>query len=257
MEEKILKTSRINIIRLAEIDSTNDYLKRHQKSLTSGTIAVANHQTKGRGRRGHAWTSVPGKSLLFSILAKPHGNIKPVTNLSICPAVAIVRALAALSINAAVKWPNDIIIKDRKIAGVLVENSWKYNQLESIIIGVGINVTQNQQDLENLEAAGSILTQTGKTVEKELLFELILAEFNRILDYILLKIPIHDLNYEWLAHCDHTDCPVHLFDPQGRTSGIFKGLNQNGEAVIETADKEQYVFENSKYKLRKTNAVDD
>ena len=245
------------IIQLETIDSTNEYLKRHQNSMASGTIVRADQQSRGKGRRGHEWTSVRGKSLLFSMLIKPHMTFQPATNFSICPAIALIRALAQLDIKAAVKWPNDIVINDRKIAGILVESSWQSDTLKTVVIGVGINISQNQNEFNELSEAGSILTQTGKYIDREKLFKLVYSEFYRFSNYLEMRKPFNDLIQEWLSYCDHIDSPVHLMDGSGKRYGIFRGINEKGEAVVETSDNQQHIFENSKYKMRKTNAVDD
>ncbi|MDZ7722439.1 MAG: biotin--[acetyl-CoA-carboxylase] ligase [candidate division KSB1 bacterium] len=246
-----------NIIHLETTDSTNEYLKRHQNSLASGTLVCAEQQSRGKGRRGHEWASMRGKSLLFSMLIKPHITFQPATNLSICPAIALIRALAQLNIKAAVKWPNDIVMNNRKIAGILVESSWQSDTIKTVVIGVGINVSQDQNDFSGLSEAGSILTQTGRYIDRDELFESICAEFYRFSSYFEMRKPFHELIQEWLSYCDHIDSPIHLMDGSGKRGGIFRSINEQGEAIVETPDKQHHIFENSKYKMRKTNAVDD
>lgn len=251
MEKETINPSQPTVIRLLEIDSTNEFLKRNQNSLKNGTVVLAEHQTKGKGRRGLVWTSIPGKSLLFSMLIKPLGVMEPVTNFSICPAIAIIRALSKFDIKAAVKWPNDIMINGRKIAGILVESSWASETLNAVIIGVGLNVTQTPTELEGLSDAGSIYTQTEKIIDREQLFEFIYKEFRQLSDYLQLKEPFTDLIQEWLSFCEHLNSPVQLLDNAGNIYGIFKGINQNGEAIIETADQQRHIFKHSRYKMRK------
>lgn len=128
---------------IEETGSTNSWVKERLEDLEAPVMAIARCQTAGRGQRGNSWESEPGKNLTFSLLVKPSG-LKAVRQfaLSEAAALAMADALAAYGIEAAVKWPNDIYVGSRKIAGILIENSIMGDQLTTSIIGIGLNVNQ-------------------------------------------------------------------------------------------------------------------
>jgi BirA family biotin operon repressor/biotin-[acetyl-CoA-carboxylase] ligase len=159
----------MKIIKLNAIDSTNRFLKELAQEATTEnyTIVVANQQTDGRGQRGASWISESDKGLTFSILY--HNSLESAINLftlNCIVALSIVEALQSISlIKFQIKWPNDILAENKKIGGVLIENSFK-NQKEIVsIIGIGINV--NQLHFENLPQASSLALLESKTFDKE------------------------------------------------------------------------------------------
>jgi len=128
---------------LARVASTNDEAKRGaREGATHGTTWVAEQQTAGRGRQGRSWTSNPGEGLLFSVLARvacPASRLPPVAlvaGLSVRDAVA----RAAPGTDVRIKWPNDVLVSGRKIAGVLVEAITAGDRVEAVVVGIGINV---------------------------------------------------------------------------------------------------------------------
>lgn len=159
----------MKIIKLNAIDSTNRFLKELAQEATAEnyTIVVANQQTDGKGQRGASWISESDKGLTFSLLY--HILQESTINLfalNCIVALSIVEALQSISfIKFQIKWPNDILAENKKIGGVLIENSFK-NQNEIVsIIGIGINV--NQLHFENLPQASSLVLLECKTFDKE------------------------------------------------------------------------------------------
>lgn len=128
---------------LEEVDSTNSYVAVHASELEDMTMVIANTQTAGRGQRGNSWESAPGCNLTFTLFCRPKG-VAPAQQFSISEAVALAVAdtLAAYGIGAMVKWPNDVYVGDRKIAGILIEHSLQGNGIEHSRIGIGLNVNQ-------------------------------------------------------------------------------------------------------------------
>ncbi len=143
------------IFELKEVDSTNSWIERNLADLGHGDTAVALSQTAGRGQRGNSWEAEPGKNLLFSMFV--HTGIDPnqqfLLSESVCLAVAtVVRQALAEAVPASevkVKWPNDVYVGDRKIAGILIQNGVGRDRhgnatLHHSIIGVGLNVNQTE-----------------------------------------------------------------------------------------------------------------
>ena len=159
----------MKIIKLNAIDSTNRFLKELAQEATAEnyTIVVANQQTDGKGQRGASWISESDKGLTFSLL---YNNLQEsainLFELNCIVAFSIVEALQSISlIKFQIKWPNDILAENKKIGGVLIENSFKNQQEVVSVIGIGINV--NQLHFENLPQASSLALLESKTFDKE------------------------------------------------------------------------------------------
>lgn len=131
------------MIWLQSVDSTNNHIKAYREDIPPFALVLAKSQTAGRGQRGNSWESAPGENLTFSFHFTPK-DIAPVEQfvISEAAALAIQGVLADFGICAKVKWPNDIYVDDRKICGILIENSILGSSISDCIVGVGLNVNQ-------------------------------------------------------------------------------------------------------------------
>lgn len=186
--------SNYDIIWLNSVDSTNDEAKRRIPELDNLAVLSAVSQTKGRGQRSNTWLSEPGKNLLMSIVLKyaPHGEstsdslavqaydqqvISQITSL------ALVDLLAAHEIEAKIKWPNDIYVGNKKICGILIENTVLGKWMTSSIIGIGLNVNQRSFDAKLPNPTSMVLCSDGN--EEDFDIEDLLDEFMGIfIEYI-------------------------------------------------------------------------
>lgn len=132
-----------------ELDSTNSYLKRNYSSLEDKTVIVASHQTSGRGRLSRTWED-DSHALMFSILLKKDLNLNRVSLLPLLVGVSLVKTLEEFGFDPSIKWPNDILLENRKCAGILLESIYQ-DKLECLIVGVGLNVNNKSfpKELEN------------------------------------------------------------------------------------------------------------
>ena len=138
-------------------------------SLPEGALVVADHQTAGRGRLGRSWTAPPGTALLFSVLLKPPPE-RLAPQLSLVAGVAVADALErATELSVQLKWPNDVMLRRRKVAGCLAEA-----RDGAVVLGIGVNVNQTADQLP--EGAGSLFTLTGREHDREALLALILDD---------------------------------------------------------------------------------
>ena len=146
-----------DIIWLESIDSTNEECRRRISDIDNLSVVAAVSQTSGKGQRGNVWLSEPGKNLTFSIVLKfpinvMAGELEPMHAydqfvLSEIAALSVVDLLAEHRIEAKIKWPNDIYIDDRKICGMLIENSLRGEWIQHSVIGIGLNVNQRNFDV--------------------------------------------------------------------------------------------------------------
>ncbi len=132
-----------DIIWLQSVDSTNEEAKRHISDIDNLSVLSAWEQTAGRGQRGNTWTSNAGENLMFSIVlkspvltAEDHFALNEIASLSVAD------FLSTYGIKAEIKWPNDIYVDEKKICGVLIENSFRGKSISSSIIGIGLNINQ-------------------------------------------------------------------------------------------------------------------
>lgn len=167
------------VIRLSDISSTNDYLQQQPTPMPDAmTVAVASHQTAGRGQGSNRWESEAGKNLLFSILTSPVSV--PVAQqfvLSMAGALALKQVLDRYTGDITLKWPNDIYWRNRKISGTLIETSVGGKTLKRCIYGIGLNVNQ-RQFLSDAPNPVSLLNITGKETPLDLLLNEILQSFD-------------------------------------------------------------------------------
>lgn len=126
---------------LDETDSTNDRaLSWLAEGAPEGALVVAEHQTSGRGRRGRKWEAPPGDALLFSVVLRPRGQAQVVELLTTAAGVACARALASFGFEVGLKWPNDVIVGDEKLVGILVESRVTGGSIAGAVAGIGMNV---------------------------------------------------------------------------------------------------------------------
>jgi len=232
----------MQLIKLDAIDSTNDFLKdlASRNEVSNFTVVTAESQTKGKGQMGAVWTSDPGKNLTMSVLVKETLiGIKEIYKLNVAVAVAIILVLKQLEIpELAIKWPNDILSANKKIGGILIENSIKSDGSIVSVVGLGLNV--NQVNYENLPKASSLALVTNRFFDKENLLEHIVEQ---------LKIEVQRLHsetlweeYEKLLYKKGIPMPFETNDGK-RFMGIINGVNCSGQLEILLEDDSVVTFE--------------
>ena len=170
-------------IHFKEIDSTNTYLKNTYRLLDNFTFASADYQSQGKGRNDRVWSSEPGENLMFSFLIKNEELMKKSTILSILTGVEVAKEIEKYGIdNVSIKWPNDVLVNDKKVCGILLEG-----QIPNyLVIGVGLNVNQKAFPDGLRRPATSLSLELKNDVNidelKERLFSNIVNNFTNIKD---------------------------------------------------------------------------
>ncbi|MEL1253770.1 biotin--[acetyl-CoA-carboxylase] ligase [Flavobacterium sp. DGU38] len=171
----------MKLIKLDAIDSTNDFLKAlsNQDELDNFTVVTAENQTKGKGQMGSKWESESGKNLIMSVLVKDFlFNNEQVFNMSIIVSLAVVEVLKSLDIpDLSIKWPNDIMSYNKKIGGILIENTIKSDGRIVSVVGLGLNV--NQTNFEYLPHASSLAVISGNLFDKDIFPKLIIENIQQ------------------------------------------------------------------------------
>ncbi len=164
--------------------STNDdALSAARSGAPHGSLFVADEQTRGRGRRGNTWLAAPGESLLFSVLLRPELELNQVSALTLAIGLALRDAIAPLlSAEAQLKWPNDLYVAGKKLAGVLVESQLQGDRLQAVVVGVGLNVTSRDFPHEIAARATSLALLGATRLEREPLLSQLLEAIAQRLD---------------------------------------------------------------------------
>lgn len=171
-----------NIIVFKELDSTNNYARQLlQEKAVHGTVVLAHYQKNGRGQVGNFWESERGKNLLFSVILHP-GFLEAGKQFYISKIVslALTHVLNSYLPEVKIKWPNDIYVGEKKIAGILIENTVKGTMLESSVIGIGLNVNQDK-----FESNAPNPVSMKQLLKKELDIMKILSSFLQKLNHYL------------------------------------------------------------------------
>jgi BirA family biotin operon repressor/biotin-[acetyl-CoA-carboxylase] ligase len=154
---------------LDTIDSTNRWLLDVARAgAAEGLVVVADHQTAGRGRRGRTWSAPPGSSLLVSVLLRPRLDVGRAHVLTMAAGLALRAAVEhAAGVNSGLKWPNDLVVNDRKLAGLLAETDLSADgELSAVVIGVGCNVEWHDFPPELAEGATACNLEAGRSVDR-------------------------------------------------------------------------------------------
>lgn len=220
------------IIHLQDVDSTNIYAKKILKNelfISDGTTIVANHQQNGKGQQGTIWESNSNENLTFSVIILPKIAVDKQFQISKIVALALVDFLAALEIkNVFIKWPNDIYVGKKKVAGVLIENSIRNTKIEYAIIGIGLNV--NQTLFKNPVATSLKLI---KSMHYELidLLEFFLSWLEK--KYFLLKTNQHKkIDAAYLENLLGFQYELYFSTPINKFKGKIVGVSKEGKLQI-------------------------
>jgi BirA family biotin operon repressor/biotin-[acetyl-CoA-carboxylase] ligase len=223
----------MKLIKLDAIDSTNEFLKgiSTQPDLENFTVVTAENQTKGKGQMGAVWNSEVGKNLIMSVLVKDFLlEINEIFNLNIAVSLAVITALKKNNIpDLSIKWPNDILSANKKIGGILIENSIKSDGTILSIVGLGLNV--NQTNFEGLPKASSLAVVTGKEFDKEkLLFEIIA---NLELNVAESKLNPASLRQQFVDFLYKKDIPMPFTNQkEEKFMGIIQGISPIGRLQV-------------------------
>lgn len=222
------------VFKFASLDSTNIYLKNHLFQYSNYSVIVAENQSSGKGRFERKWCSVSGRSLTFSI--KIPLNSIPVhcwSNTTQIMALSVAVFLEEFGLKTKIRWPNDIIIGDSKICGILAEavpsesESW-------MILGVGININENESDFSGLDrAATSLLIETGRTFQIEFVLNELLKIFKEYFTRFVQSgfTEFYDMISERLYKPMST---VQVLQGNNRFEGRVCGINEQGAVLIQT-----------------------
>jgi len=235
---------------LDTVDSTNDEAwARFETGAPEGTVVAARVQTKGRGRRGRTWRSRSGEGLWCSILLRPHMQAANLGNLTAAASVALTDVLQKdFNLDARIKWPNDIVIADRKIAGVLLESRISDEKANSAVLGIGLN-TNADPDAWNCDfevPPTSLSMETDKQVDHQCLLE------KQLLPCMAerLEMTAAALEEIWVSRSSLIGRAVEVKSAKGDAQGVCVGLSLSCGLEIRTDNGKILTFQASDVSVR-------
>ena len=231
-----------------EIDSTQNFAQNiAADKKENGTIIIAEKQTSGRGRLDRKWTSPKG-GIWFSLIIHPKFDVSSSTLIPILSAVALSKSIkSVLGIETEVKWPNDITMNGKKVAGVLVDASFQTNSIDYLILGIGINFDIDAKKLEkrltktpNFYGIDSLRGKENKTPPKTLLKEFLLQFEINLLQ--LDKGEKSKIVKEWTKRAAGIGKKITINTSNGKISGISHGIDNDGALKIKTKNETKKIY---------------
>jgi BirA family biotin operon repressor/biotin-[acetyl-CoA-carboxylase] ligase len=217
-----------------EIDSTNDAADQlAREGAREGTIVLTDYQMKGRGRMERKWISPKGKNLLFSIILKPHIDPSFVSLITIMSSVALAKALRKFDLFAKIKWPNDLFVEEKKVAGILTEMKCEQDEIKYLVLGIGVNVNMDVSEFPSSlwNQASSLAMLKGQPLDRKSLFETVLLELEA--EYDLVKEGEYErILQEWSKMSLLVGKWVEVLCGSKKLEGIVLGSGSKGELLL-------------------------
>lgn len=225
------------------IDSTNTKAKElAEEGHPGGTLVVADRQTAGKGRRGRSWESPSGIGIFMTLMLKPEINPNNASMLTLVAAMATTRAIRRVTgVPAMIKWPNDIVMNGKKVCGILTEMSAQFDYINHIVIGIGINVHNEEFPEEIAQTASSLYVESGQHIHRASLIEAFLEEFEDVYAEYLKTEDMEGLVKEYDSMLVNRGRQVRVLDPKEPFEGKAMGITKKGELIVDTWESRKLV----------------
>ena len=230
----------MKVIKLEKVDSTNNYAKLNIENFADKTIIHALSQTAGRGRLTRSWVDLGEGNLFMSIVLKPSDSFDEVySNITQYLSVSLCKVFESYGLKPEIKWPNDVLINGKKIAGILSETVMTGSVLKGIVLGVGVNLNADSKDVNSIpdKIATSLNLEVGKNVDLDVFMTELTEEFFKNYDRFL------ENGFEFIKsdyvnrNCFlNKELNVQIFN--NVETGLAKSINDRGELVLLKDDKE-------------------
>ena len=227
-----------NVVFFEETVSTNNEIRSlAEQGAPHRTLADAEQQLGGKGRRGRVWTSPAGVGIWMSMLLRP--QIDPLA----ASMLTLVMALAAkkgneisTGLKSEIKWPNDLVLNKKKICGILTEMSTELMEIQYVIPGIGINVNQKDFPDDIKATATSLYIESGKIQKRSEIIAAIMEAFEGYYDTFIKTQDMSGLIEEYNANLVNLGNEVCVLDPAGEFRGVSEGINKEGALLVRLAD---------------------
>lgn len=225
-----------NFVYIEEIDSTNSFLLSTKDYDENGTVILTEFQTKGRGRKDREWISDKEQNLLFSLLLTKNLNQEKINILNLGASLAVAQSIENLfQLDVSLKWPNDVLISGKKVAGILLESTSKGDKFDRVVVGIGINVNQANFTGKFLIHPTSIRREFKKSVSRERLLSEVLNNFEAI--YNMWKVNPNKVLMDWKSRCKMLGEKIKIVEGDDIKYGTFDDVDENGYLLLKVNDE--------------------
>lgn len=221
-----------------ETGSTNTEAKQAAEAgAPHGTLAVADYQNMGKGRRGRMWTSLRGVGVWMSLMIRPEIHPSAASMLTLVAALAVSEGIGkTCGLETQIKWPNDIVADGKKICGILTEMSTELECINYVVTGMGINANMEELPEEIKDVATSILLQTGKRVKRSQLIGAVMESYEKYYNVFMESGNMSGLLDVYNSHLANMQRSVRVLQPGSEYVGTALGINDAGELLVKTED---------------------
>lgn len=229
-----------NVLYFEETGSTNTEAKKAAESgAPHGTLAVADYQNMGKGRRGKMWTSFRGVGVWMSLMVRPELHPSKASMLTLVAAMAVAEGIEKVcGLRTQIKWPNDIVAEGKKICGILTEMSTEMECINYVVTGIGINANMEDFPEEIREIATSILKLTGKRVVRSRLIGAVMEAYESYYKIFMESGNMSHLMEPYNRRLANVNRPVRVLLPGDEYVGSALGIDEAGELLVRTEDGE-------------------
>lgn len=224
-----------------EVGSTNDVAAEIARNgAPHGTVVTAECQTKGRGRLERIWVSPPGENLYISFILRPDISAERLPFITFVCSIALFETLSELGVEASIKWPNDLIVGDKKAAGILAEMELDGDEVSTVILGVGVNINMTRKELDEFlgdisNSSTSVSESVGRKVDRALFTASLIDNLEKWYLRFMNKGPEH-ISMEWTKRSMMVGRRVSITTPEDSFEGVAKGIDGDGHLMVERAD---------------------
>ncbi|MBO6148669.1 MAG: biotin--[acetyl-CoA-carboxylase] ligase [Lachnospiraceae bacterium] len=223
-----------------ETGSTNaDALEYARNGAEEGVLIAADMQNSGKGRRGRGWQSPSGCTISMSYLLRPAFDPDRAPMITLIMALAALKGIESVSgMELQIKWPNDIILGNKKLAGILTEMSVDSGRIEHVVVGTGINVNNPAFPPELADIATSLFIESGRSYSRASIVGEVTDIFEGYYESFRESGSLKDFVHIYNSHCVNMGRALKVLDPKGEYSGMGRGINERGELMVELPDGE-------------------
>ena len=221
-----------------QIDSTNlEAVRLAEEGAPDGLAVTAEYQSAGIGRRGRNWESAEGAGIFMSILLRPQIEPDRASMTTLVTAYSIASVLnEQYDLDVKIKWPNDIVLNKKKVAGILTQMQAGPEGIRHLVIGIGVNVNTNAFSPELEDKATSLLRETGQLYDRNVLTADILNRLEYDLERFYRARNLEFLKAEYEQFLMNKGDPVRIGGREEEWSGVALGINKTGELLVQRAD---------------------
>ncbi len=227
-----------NFILLEETDSTNSFILSDKNELPNGTVVFAEHQTAGRGRLNRSWISAPEQNLTFSVLITEISPLLPDIHLvNFAASIAVAESIQNLyQLPTDLKWPNDVLVRNKKISGILIESLSSGSLIKKLALGIGVNVNQTTFTGDFLIQPTSLKNELREAVSREKFLAEILNNLEQeLLNLAADKQAVID---DWKSKCSALHDKITINIDSKEYDGVLDDINEQGFLLLRTPEDE-------------------